>query len=302
MSVRSAIRSTLANRFVRNVSILASGTIAGQAIMVLILPVLTRLYDPGAFGLLGVYISLLAVLSVAACMRLELAIPMPEEDTDALNLLVLGLLSATVVATIVGLVFYLAPATIAGWLQQPGIRPYLWLVPIGVWLTAVYSAVQFWSIRKGRYGPLARTQLTRAIGGASVQTALGFLRATPFGLLFGHVVYTGVGTAGLIRLLWKHDRYLFAGVTGSALLDNLREQRRFPYYSVPESLLNTAAISIPIVLIAAIVGKQEAGFMLLAQRVTSIPVGFVGGSISRVYLAEARDKRRDGILGQFTET
>jgi O-antigen/teichoic acid export membrane protein len=54
------------------------------------------------------------------------------------------------------------------------------------------------------------------------------------------------------------------------------------------------------VLIAAVVSQQEAGLMLLAQRVTSIPVGLLGGSISRVYLAEATQKQSEGRLGEFT--
>ena len=47
----------------------------GNAILVLVLPILTRLYGPDAFGMLGVYMSLLDVLAVAACLRLDLATP-----------------------------------------------------------------------------------------------------------------------------------------------------------------------------------------------------------------------------------
>lgn len=46
------------NRFARSVSILAGGTAAGQAIVVLASPLLTRLYSPEDFGLLAVYAAL----------------------------------------------------------------------------------------------------------------------------------------------------------------------------------------------------------------------------------------------------
>lgn len=296
----SWVRSLSSSKFARNVGVLASGTIAGQAIMVLILPVLTRLYDPGAFGLLGVYTSLVMVLSVAACLRLEIAVPLPEDDRDAFNLVVLGGAAATAVAVVLSVATVSAPEVLARWLRQADFVDYLWLVPIGVWLAAIYSVVQFWSVRKGRYGPLARTHLSRAIGGAGTQTVLGLWQATPIGLLVGHIVYTGLGTVGLARLLWKNDRHLLAGISGASLLRNLVQQKRFPLYSVPEAFLNTAAISAPLILIAAVVNKQEAGFMLLAQRVTSIPVGLIGGSISRVFLAEAAQKKIENRLAPFT--
>lgn len=268
--------------------------------MLLALPVLTRLYEPGAFGLLGVYMSLLMILSVSACMRLELAVPLPDDDADAMNLVVLSLLAATLVSVILAVITLAVPDHVVRWLKQPEMKRYLWLVPLGVWFAAVYSALQFWSIRKGRYRQLATTQLTRALGGVGTQTAVGLLNPAAFGLLLGHMFYTGLGSAGLARLVSKHDRHLFSEVTTDALFRNLRKQKRFPLYSVPEAILNTAAISLPIVLIAALVGKQEAGYMLLAQRVTSIPVGLLGGSISRVYLAEAAQKQSEGRLGVFT--
>jgi O-antigen/teichoic acid export membrane protein len=69
---------------------------------------------------------------------------------------------------------------------------------------------------------------------------------------------------------------------------------------VPESLFNAAAINLPLVMIASIAGAREAGFMLLAQRVTSIPIGLLGTNISRVYLVEGAERHRKGELGHFT--
>lgn len=77
--------------FVRNVAVLAGGTAAGQAIVVLASPVLTRLYTPEDFGVLAVYASLLCVLSTVATLRYELAIPLPKRDEDAAALVVLCL-------------------------------------------------------------------------------------------------------------------------------------------------------------------------------------------------------------------
>ena len=64
--------------------------------------------------------------------------------------------------------------------------------------------------------------------------------------------------------------------------------------------MDTAANGLPLVLIAAISGPIEAGYLLLAQRVSSVPSSLLGSSISKVYLAEARPKMDEGQLGVFT--
>jgi O-antigen/teichoic acid export membrane protein len=176
----AALKDISSNRFARNVGLLASGTIAGQAIMLLALPILTRLFEPEAFGLLGVYMSLTMVLAVAACLRLEIATPLPEADADAINLVMLGILSATLIAAVLALGVMVAPDIIIRLLRQPEMKSYLWLLPVGVWLAALYSALQFWSIRKGRYGRVARTQY--GARDCSIDSATLAARSTSFSL------------------------------------------------------------------------------------------------------------------------
>ncbi|MGQ9623675.1 MAG: lipopolysaccharide biosynthesis protein, partial [Candidatus Caldatribacteriaceae bacterium] len=76
-------------RFGRSVLLLAGGTALGQAVTVLVSPILTRLYSPEDFGVFGVYASLLGIVAVIASLRYEYAIPLPEEDETAANILAL---------------------------------------------------------------------------------------------------------------------------------------------------------------------------------------------------------------------
>jgi O-antigen/teichoic acid export membrane protein len=50
----------------------------GQAITVLVSPILTRLYTPEDFGVFGVYASILGIVTVVASLRYEYALPLPE--------------------------------------------------------------------------------------------------------------------------------------------------------------------------------------------------------------------------------
>jgi len=286
--------------FLRSVGLLTSGTVLAQGILALSLPVLTRLYSPEDFNLLAVYTSALGLVTVISCLRFNIAIPLPEDDRVAMNLLVLALGAATGFALLIALPTLLAPRASAALLGQPAIEPYLWMIPVGVLLASAYDALQYWASRKRRFALVSQTRVTRAVGGAGVQVGLGSFSATPFGLILGQVVYSGVGLIGLLRSLLRHDRAAASGISRAALKRAAIDYRKFPMFSVPEALFNTGGLELSILIIAATAAGPEAGFLMLAMRVMGLPMGLVGASIGQVYLAEAPQRLRDGDLAAFT--
>jgi O-antigen/teichoic acid export membrane protein len=290
------------SRFGRNVGILTGGTLFAQGLMALSLPVLTRLYTPADFALLAVYMAILGLLSVIACLRLNLAIPLPEQDEHAMDLVALSLAAAACFGLCLGLLVMADAKAVAGLLRQPGIQPYLWMIPVGVFLAASYNALQYWATRKQRFGLITRTRMARAVGGAGTQLGFGFAQPAPFGLLLGHLLYSGLGVVGLWRSLWKQDRELLKAVSFHSAHRTLSTYRRFPMFSVPEALFNTGGIQLPVLVIAAVAAGPEAGFLVLAMQVMGVPMGLLGSSIAQVYLAEAPRRLREGSLGPFTRS
>lgn len=286
--------------FLRNVGLLTSGTVLGQGVLALSLPVLTRIYSPEDFNLLAVYTSALGLITVISCLRFNIAVPLPEDDRVAMNLLVLALGSAAVFALLAGLPALLAPEQAAALLGQPAMVPHLWLIPVGVLFASSYDALQYWASRKRRFALVSQTRVTRAVAGAGTQIGIGSFAATPFGLILGQVVYSGVGVFGLLRSLLRHDADAIAGISRSSLARTASEYRKFPLFSVPEALFNTAGVELSILIIAAAAQGPEAGFLMLAMRVLGLPMGLVGASVGQVYLTEAPQRWRDGELAAFT--
>ncbi len=297
---RARIQRWLGNRVVRSVGLLAGGTAAAQAVTLLALPLLTRLYTPADFNLLAAYASTLGLLTVAACLRFNLAIPLPRDDATALHLLLLSLGSGGVIALIVGLSVALAPAELSRLIGQPALKPYLWLLPAGVFLAAAYDAFQYWASRRRQFGLIAQTRLTRAIGGTATQAGAGALTSGPFGLLFGHMLLSGLGFLGLAASFWKRDRHLAKSVRSADLRAAARKYRQFPIYSVPEALFNTAALEVSILIIAGSADGASGGHLMLAMRLLGVPMMLVGNSVAQVYLTEAPDKLQEGELAQFS--
>lgn len=299
-NIRGKLHKLLEKDFVRSVGVLAGGTAFAQALSVLALPILTRLYTPADFSVLAVYTSALAMIAVVACLRLEIAVPMPERDEDAANILVLALTFSAVFSFATGIAIYLFPDRVIALLRQPAFSPYMWLLPIGVWLASSYAAFQFWASRKKRFLIIAKTRMMQAVGGSGTQLILGWAGIAPLGLLLGHMFSSGAGLLGLGRQAQKDILPCVGAINRSNLRRMLREYSRFPKYSTLDALANSVGIQLPVIIIAALAVGPDAGYLMLATRVMAAPMALIGGAVSQVYLSRAADELRSGTLDIFT--
>lgn len=307
MSIRSAwselrarLRQLSQVGYVRSVSVLVGGTAFAQAIAVLALPFIARLYTPADFSILAVFVSIVSIFSVIACFRLEVAISLPEKDSDAANLLALALCGCAIFSGISAIAVLLLPVEIAKLIDQPDLRPYLWLIPVSVLFAGSYSAFQFWATRKKRFGVIARTRMTQALGGAATQLGFGFSGIVPLGLLLGQTISGAAGLISLMRTAIHADRRAFKEISWSRMRSVLKTYERFPKYATAEAFVNTAGIQLPIVLIAAIAAGPEAGYLMLATRAMAMPMSLIGGAVAQVYLSRAPEELRKGNISEFS--
>ncbi|MDR7334735.1 oligosaccharide flippase family protein [Roseateles asaccharophilus] len=280
----------------RAVLVLVSGTAVAHGLTALALPVLSRLYSPGDFGLLAVFSSTMSIVAAAACLRYDVAVSMPEHDEDAWHLLVLALLCALAVAAALAIAIALCPVAIANSLGQASLRDHLWLLPIGVLMSGAYSTLQAWTLRHKQFTLLARTRVAQSVLASGSQIGLGFAAAGPVGLLAGQVMNSGIASLSL-GLLAMRQR---AVVSWARLKRVAYEYRRFPQYSTGEALANSASSQLPIIVIAALATPAEAGYLMMAIYVMQAPMALIGAAITQVYLSRAPEEHRQGTLGAFT--
>lgn len=299
-AIRLKLGSLVRNGVVRSVGVLVGGTAFSQALALMALPLLTRLYTPSDFSVLAVYSSLLGIIGAVVCMRFEFAIPIPERDEEAASLLVLALVSATVIASAIGIAVLAFGSKLVVLLQRPDFEPYLWLLPVGVWVSGIYAALQYWSTRKKRFPVIARTRITQSVGAIGVQMGYGLVAAGPFGLLFGQIVNSGAGSIGLARAALRDDRHILLSNSIRRMVVACRKYQKFPKCWTIEALVNAGGSQLPIVVIAALVAGPDVGLLLLAARVMTAPMGLIGGAVAQVYLSKATEEKLAGRLDSFT--
>lgn len=281
--------------FLRSVSVLVSGTVASQIMLLVAAPFLTRLYSPQDFGLLAVFVAFLMFMSAVVSLRYEQAIPLPEDAQEGAALLVLSMATAVLVATLLALPSMWYAKEIAAALNVPGFAGYMFLVPAGALLIGVYNVLSQWAIRTRQFGPLARTRVSQSFFAIAIQlfgASLG-----PIALLIGQVAGHGAGSVSLYLQGVNEHRPLLRSVGLRDLVHAARRYRRFPLYASWGAVFNTIGSQLPPLLFAALFSPALAGIYALANRVLSMPMQVIGKAIASVFLAGAADAQREGHLG-----
>ena len=286
--------------FLKAVSVLVGGTVFAQGLAILALPILTRIYDPTDFSLYAIYTSLVMILSVSSCLRLEVAIPIVKEKHEAVNLVVLAFFSNTLISLFIFIFIFIFQSQILVLLEQPEFDKLIWLVPLGIFFLGIYNIFQFWATRQKDFKLIAKTRIVQALCGVISQVLLGILGFFSFGLIVGQIIKVSAGIRNLIKNFLNDSHEILKKISFLSLKETFKRNKNFPKYSTFEALANTAGMQLPIIFIARKVGDGEAGHLMLAMQVMAIPIAFIGNAVSQIYLANASEKMYAGQLFDFT--
>lgn len=287
------------NRFLSGVLTLVSATAAGQLLLVLATPLLTRLYTPDEFGILAVFIAVMAVVLVVSSLRYEFAIPLPKSTQNARLLLVLALAINSVVAALSLLAVVLFRENIASLTKTPALAGYLWLLPVTILCAGSYKAFNYWAVRNLDYKVIARTKIVQSFANVVTQLTAGLAGLGALGLILGQLIGQAAGAARLAK-----GSGLRSCLSGRKLSNRrsyilLRQHKRFPMYDAPAAAVDVMSTQLPNVLLAALFSPVIAGLYMLAERVLSMPMGLLGQAVGQVLFGSSRDAIKNGTLNKL---
>lgn len=275
---------------IRNIATVMRGTVLGQVVGLLVLPLLTRLYDPAAFGHFQLYQSATLVLVVFVSLRFEVALLRANDGRELQATLALCILStlATSAALTGGwaLVIWRWPALFAQFPAPP------WIIGLAALLIGTFQFLGYLATREQLYGVSANSKVTQAAGYAVIATVLGASRF-PLGLVAADAVARLVASVPLLRGL--RDRQLggMRDLTPADLRAAAWKFREFPLITVFGGIVNSAGLVITPIMIYAKFSPEISGQFGLVERAISFPVAMVVAAISQVYTANFAKAVRD---------
>lgn len=299
----SSKSSTVKGSFASDVLKIGVGATFAQGLLVLIAPVLSRLYAPEAFGLAALFISISNVIAVIACLRYDLSIMLPEKDEEAANLLAASIALGVIVSALTFLVFFLSRAGIAQLLNFPDIFPYLLLVPLSVFLFGAVRALNYWNSRTKQYSRVSVARVFNSISTAGIQLGGGFSGYTRGGsLILAFILGWGASAVFLGLCIWRENSQLFlSSVRWRKMWAGLVRYRKFPLVSSWSGLFNSISLQTPVLLLAVFFSPVQVGFYALGHRVLRMPMDLVGAAIAQVFYQRASEAHHQGNLAAVVD-
>jgi len=279
--------------FLRNVSIMLTGTASGQLVSILLSPVLTRLYSPEQFGLLSIYLAIISVLAVVAALRYELTLPLATTDAEMINLAAVCGCSLVITTAIVALITFFLPLGALQALSRTAfsavdLQSYRVLLPIGFFCLGGYFIALYMATRAGAFRLIAMSRLNQGVVGPVTQIGAGIAGAGAPGLLIGSVLGQSAGTFGLLHRIIRARPGILREVSWRQMMSLAKRYRHFPLIGSWTALIDAAGGNqLLYLLITTHYAASIAGFLFLVERVVARPLSMVGTSILQVFVGEA---------------
>ena len=283
------------SRVLRGFLGILAGSGVAQLLIIAAVPILSRMYTPSDTAHYMLLISTAAIIGSFAGLKLESAIPIPDDLEESKSLFWLAVLSPIIVLPLVW--------TIIGFAALSG----LWAAAtLNVWdaigislfvlISGLFIAGGQVAVRMRSYGVLSRIPLIQMTGTLLMQISLGavhFSRGLFIGSLFGRSLgITALVRAGRIRL----DQV----PSPSTAIHLLRSYWRFPVMFAPASLVEVAGANLPALMLPPLFGFGPAGLFAMAMRIVGIPGAVIGAAAGQVFLGEfARTTSRSDSLRTF---
>lgn len=287
---RGAVRQLWQARLVRNIVTTISGSAGAQAINLALIPVIMRIYGPEAFGVVGTFQSLTIILIPWCALTYPMAIVLPQSDRDARGLIRLSLWIAATVCGVIAVLLY-------GWGVQASealgidiLIPYLMLLPIVMFSSAVLEITQQWLYRNQRFSLTARAATLHALIYNATRSGAGLVLATAPVLVVTSALYYVIHSALLlIGIRLRREPGRVSGHSNAAershktLRQLASEYRDFPLFRAPQVLINALSVHMPTLVLASAFGAVPAGFFALCLQVLAMPSNFIGKAVGSVY-------------------
>ncbi|MGD6802079.1 lipopolysaccharide biosynthesis protein [Rossellomorea aquimaris] len=283
--MKNKILKLIKKPFVRNVAILTSGTAAAQLVGLASSPIITRLYGPESYGLMGTFMAIVSIIAPVAALTFPIAIVLPKKERDAIGLIRLSLIITISIAVISALVLLFYYRQIAHVFRLEDIANYLFLIPFVILCAGFLQVVEQWFVRTKQYAISAKVSVLQAILINGGKVGIGFVYPVTSVL----IVFSSFarGLKALLMILFarrfNYKQFSIEHTEKVSLKTLFNRHKDFPMYRAPEVFLNSISGSLPILLLTSLFGPSSAAFYSIGRTVLSLPTQLIGKSVGDVF-------------------
>jgi len=269
---------------------LGAGTIVAQIISLVSIPIISRIYDPADYGHLTLILSVTAILIPVATFKIETLIVVSETDEEAAKLLIISTKIALLVSvslfvvTFVNYFSFKNSTFIQAFILSLLFSMVLLAQSIGVLMVQV-------ALRAHRDADIAKSSVMQNLAISLAQIGTGIWNPSGSVLISSYLSGRIVG----VWPLWRETRKILGkrNEDSKRIIDKYKKQFTESSPLVLASIIDSAILGLPIILISTQFGLKYSGYIGITQTILTVPITLIGGAFGSVILSEISSNSRN---------
>ena len=280
--------------FSKNVANVVGGTLIAQIISIALSPVLSRIFSPADFGLYSIFINLAATTAIASTFRYEMAVMLPQNEEEAINVVSLSFIISFIFSIIVFLIFQLSGKALLQFIHAEEISYYIPFLALYVFFFGTMNTLNYWLSRVKMFTQLSAGKVAQSAGTSLFSIALFYFGYEQGGLILGAIL--GQISIGTMYLLFFRKDWLRlkVHVSRNKMKELFKRYIHFLTFNTPHSFLNVVQDLIVAGLIKFYFGNAAAGFFFMSCRILKLPAGIIGAATYQVFYQRINELFPDG--------
>ncbi|WP_094462299.1 oligosaccharide flippase family protein [Pannonibacter phragmitetus] len=262
---------------------LVGGTAGGQLIIIISIPILTRLYQPDEFGAFQLIDAVAQILMISGALAFDRSFVVTQKNNiHNVSLIFISCFLHLVLGAIVAFftVIFLSEVFIegmGGWIVS-FIMIYIIYLSRGL-----YRVLSMYAMSLGLYGTIAKSELSRAFMLSSARVLLGFFGGGVLGLIVSAVIGSFFGIFSLIRISIRNILLDISDISIKKIINIAVIYKKFPLIEGPAALLGVCGERLPLLLIAIYYGADATGIYGIAFMLVNRPLDIIVQAANNVF-------------------
>lgn len=289
------LRNYTKSEFVVNASKLMTGTVISQVIPIAAAPILSRIYEPADYGILGLYMSVTGLISMFGTLQYSSAIVVASNEEEVRSIINLCLRLLAIFAGVTLIAVLVLHNFIGTWLKSEPLKYWLLAAPFSIVLNGLSGIFGSYAIRTKQFALVSRNRVASTIGSTAVSLTVGYLTHNPIGL------FAGLWTNQFINgILLSVSALRKTGESWKAILKSTYAEVKmkyinFPKFSLPSDFINNFTNQIPVFMLNAYGSPAAVGNFNMSNRILGMPITFISSAFGEVFRQKAaEDYNRTG--------
>ena len=273
---------------------MSSAPVLTQCLSYLTMPIISRIFSPSMFGVFNLYTSIVDPLGSISTLGYHQAIILPKQEKDADRLFFLSILLGLILCFLLIAVLFILKFFQIKIANFDSIQPFLWLIPISVFLHTLSVILSSWNQRHAHFIFIAISKILSTLVNKVSLLIFGFIGMASgefliIGLLLGSITLVLIQGFNFLRKAY----FSFTNIKVLYLKNLLSKYKNFPLYVMTSDLLFRITNSLVIIFMVYFFSDEIAGLYGMALMIAGVPSILIGSAIGEVFYQRASIEKKN---------